>query len=235
MNSECPSMPNGVIGPTGKPLTVDNFPPARTKRWVTGRKAELIVAVRRHSNSIIKTGKLTVNLNTRSGVALEKEFARLRKASESAEARLKSVSDDFATRIRAIEKVVEKEFAPNVLARLRTIEKGLAAYKKASEKELTRLKKSYDRELTKLRKAKGGALTKISKSSNAEPATKKPASAKARRTTQAKTGARKAPSSRRRKSAVSTATKRAGPKMTISGKAGSATKTSTRKKPAAKL
>jgi len=166
-------------------------------------------------------------------VALEKEFARLRKASVSAEARLKSVSNDFATRVLAIEKVVEKEFAPNVSARLRAIEKGLVAYKKASEKELTRLKKSYDRELTKLRKAKGGAATKISKSSNAD--TKKPVSAKAGRSTQAKTRDRKAPSSRRRKSAVSTTTKRAGPKMTTSGKTGSATKTSTRKKQAAKL
>ncbi len=235
MNLERLSRPDGAIGPTGKPLTVDNFPPTGTKRWITGRKAELVVAVRRHSNSIIKTGKRTVNLNTRSGVALEKEFARLRKASVSAEARLKSVSNDFATRIRAIEKVVEKEFAPNVSARLRAIEKGLVAYKKASEKELTRLKKSYDKEFSKLRKAKGEAATKILKPSKAEPATKKPASAKTGRTTQAKTGARKAPSSRRRKSTVSTTSKRAGPKMTTSGKAGSVTKTSTRKKPAAKL
>ncbi len=55
-------------------------------------------------------------------VALEKEFARLRKASVSAEARLKAVSNDFAIRFLAIEKVVEKEFAPNVFARLRAIE-----------------------------------------------------------------------------------------------------------------
>ena len=49
-------------------------------------------------------------------VALEKEFARLRKASEAVEARLKSASDEFATHVRALEKVVEKEFAPNVSA-----------------------------------------------------------------------------------------------------------------------
>ncbi len=46
MNSERPSRPNGVIGPTGKPLTVDNLPPADTKRWVISRKAEVVAAVR---------------------------------------------------------------------------------------------------------------------------------------------------------------------------------------------
>ncbi len=65
MNSECTSMPNGVIGPTGKPLTVDNLPSTGNRRRVIGRKAEVVVAVRGHSDSIIKTGKLTVNLDTR--------------------------------------------------------------------------------------------------------------------------------------------------------------------------
>ncbi len=37
--------PNGVIGPTGKPLTVDSLPPAGTKRWVIRRKAEVVAAV----------------------------------------------------------------------------------------------------------------------------------------------------------------------------------------------
>ena len=46
MNSERPGRPNGVIGPTGKPLTVDNLPPAGTKRWVIRRKAEVVAAVR---------------------------------------------------------------------------------------------------------------------------------------------------------------------------------------------
>ena len=46
MNSERPSRPNGVIGPTGKPLTVENLPPADTERWVIRRKAEVVAAVR---------------------------------------------------------------------------------------------------------------------------------------------------------------------------------------------
>ena len=46
MNSERPGRPNGVIGPTGKPLTVDNLPPAGTKRWVISRKADVVAAVR---------------------------------------------------------------------------------------------------------------------------------------------------------------------------------------------
>ncbi len=75
-------------------------------------------------------------------VTLEKEFARLRKASEAVEARLKSVSDEFATRARALEKVVAKEFAPNVSAKLKAFERALIAYKKASEKEFTRLLKA---------------------------------------------------------------------------------------------
>ncbi len=45
MMPEQPSKPNGVIGPTGKPLTVDNLPPAGTKRWVISRKAEVVTAV----------------------------------------------------------------------------------------------------------------------------------------------------------------------------------------------
>ena len=35
-----------VIGPDGRPLTVADLPPRDTKRWVTRRKAELVVAVR---------------------------------------------------------------------------------------------------------------------------------------------------------------------------------------------
>ncbi len=46
MMPEQPSRPNGVIGPTGKPLTVDSLPPAGTKRWVIRRKAEVVAAVR---------------------------------------------------------------------------------------------------------------------------------------------------------------------------------------------
>ena len=46
MNSERPSRPNGVIGPTGKPLTVESLPSPDTKRWVIRRKAEVVAAVR---------------------------------------------------------------------------------------------------------------------------------------------------------------------------------------------
>ncbi len=46
MNSERPSRPNGVIGPTGKPLTVESLPPPDTMRWVIRRKAEVVAAVR---------------------------------------------------------------------------------------------------------------------------------------------------------------------------------------------
>jgi hypothetical protein len=35
-----------VIGPAGKPLTIDRLPPANTKRWVIRRKAEVVAAVR---------------------------------------------------------------------------------------------------------------------------------------------------------------------------------------------
>ncbi len=177
---------------------------------------------------------------------LEKELARLGKASDAVEVKLKSASDAVITRVQALEKVVEKEFLPNVTAKLKAIEKELAAYKKASKKQLTRLKKAYDRELAKLRKAKGRVATKISKSSKAKPAIKKPAREKARRAAQLKTEVRKAaaqpkatakkpvarkvPSSRRRKPAASTTTKRAAAKTTTRRKAGSATKSLTRKK-----
>ncbi len=43
--SERPSRPNGVTGPTGKPLTVESLPAPDTKRWVIRRKAEVVTAV----------------------------------------------------------------------------------------------------------------------------------------------------------------------------------------------
>ncbi len=36
----------GVIGPSGRPLTIDDLPPPDTKRWVSRRKAEVVSAVR---------------------------------------------------------------------------------------------------------------------------------------------------------------------------------------------
>ncbi|MDB5448068.1 MAG: hypothetical protein JWQ97_3385 [Phenylobacterium sp.] len=35
-----------VIGPGGRPLTLDDLPPANTGRWVIRRKAEVVAAVR---------------------------------------------------------------------------------------------------------------------------------------------------------------------------------------------
>ncbi len=34
-----------VVGPDGKPLTIDDLPSADTKRWVPRRKAEVVAAV----------------------------------------------------------------------------------------------------------------------------------------------------------------------------------------------
>ncbi len=44
--SKRPGRSNAVIGPAGKPLTVDSLPPANTTRWVIRRKAEVVAAVR---------------------------------------------------------------------------------------------------------------------------------------------------------------------------------------------
>ncbi len=46
MTTESPSRPRRVIGPEGLPLTLDDLPPADTKRWTARRKAEVIAAVR---------------------------------------------------------------------------------------------------------------------------------------------------------------------------------------------
>jgi hypothetical protein len=35
-----------AIGPEGRPLTIDDLPPADTKRWVTKRKASLVACIR---------------------------------------------------------------------------------------------------------------------------------------------------------------------------------------------
>ena len=34
-----------IIGPTGRPLTLDDLPAANTQRWVIRRKAEVVAAV----------------------------------------------------------------------------------------------------------------------------------------------------------------------------------------------
>ncbi len=44
--SERPGRSNGVIGPAGQPLTVENLPSRNTVRWVIRRKAEVVAAVR---------------------------------------------------------------------------------------------------------------------------------------------------------------------------------------------
>ena len=46
MQSHSPGRPDRVIGPAGKPLTVDDLPGPETKRWVVRRKAEVVMAVR---------------------------------------------------------------------------------------------------------------------------------------------------------------------------------------------
>ena len=37
--------PAQVIGPLGEPLTLNDLPPASTRRWVVRRKAEVVAAV----------------------------------------------------------------------------------------------------------------------------------------------------------------------------------------------
>ena len=46
MYSDSPGRPSNVIGPAGKPLTLDDLPPPSTRRWVIRRKAEVVTAVR---------------------------------------------------------------------------------------------------------------------------------------------------------------------------------------------
>ncbi|MEQ8357330.1 MAG: DUF1153 domain-containing protein [Kiloniellaceae bacterium] len=46
MYSDSSGRPANVIGPAGKPLSLDDLPPPSTKRWVIRRKAEVVTAVR---------------------------------------------------------------------------------------------------------------------------------------------------------------------------------------------
>ena len=46
MLSDRPGRAAKPIGPSGKPLTVEDLPPPDTTRWVPRRKAELVAAVR---------------------------------------------------------------------------------------------------------------------------------------------------------------------------------------------
>ena len=46
MRHENPSKTRHAIGPEGRPVTLDDLPPADIKRWVMYRKAEVVAAVR---------------------------------------------------------------------------------------------------------------------------------------------------------------------------------------------
>ncbi len=46
MSSERTGRPSRVIGPAGRPLTIEDLPPPDTERWVIRRKAEVVAAVR---------------------------------------------------------------------------------------------------------------------------------------------------------------------------------------------
>jgi len=46
MQSHSEQKVSHIIGLDGKPMTVDDLPPADTKRWVIRRKAEVVAAVR---------------------------------------------------------------------------------------------------------------------------------------------------------------------------------------------
>ena len=63
--------PAQVIGPLGEPLTLDDLPSPKTKRWVVRRKAEVVAAV--------NGGLLTIDeVLERYGLTLE-EFAATRR------------------------------------------------------------------------------------------------------------------------------------------------------------
>lgn len=46
MQSHSPGRQDMIIGPSGKPLTIEDLPDPGTKRWVVRRKAEVVTAVR---------------------------------------------------------------------------------------------------------------------------------------------------------------------------------------------
>ncbi|MEX0298510.1 MAG: DUF1153 domain-containing protein [Kordiimonas sp.] len=46
-----------VIGPTGKPLTLEDLPAANTQRWVIRRKAEVVAAVQGGLLTLEEAGK----------------------------------------------------------------------------------------------------------------------------------------------------------------------------------
>ncbi len=46
MNSERPGKAKIMIGPAGRPLTIDDLPSPETNRWIALRKAKVVLAVR---------------------------------------------------------------------------------------------------------------------------------------------------------------------------------------------
>ena len=59
--------PAQVIGPLGEPLTIDDLPSPKTKRWVVRRKAEVVAAVEfgREEVAVVQVLKLAVGLAPR--------------------------------------------------------------------------------------------------------------------------------------------------------------------------
>ena len=57
MDSERPGRPKSIIGPAGKPLTIEDLPPPETKRWVIRRKAEVVSGVRNGLISLEEAGR----------------------------------------------------------------------------------------------------------------------------------------------------------------------------------
>ena len=139
--------------------------------------------------------------------ALENKLAKLSKAPESIEGKLKSAAGDFTTSAMALEKLLEKEIAPNISAKLKAIEKELTTYKKSVKKELEKLRKAYARELAELRKAREQVVETVPNSDSIEkqPATKNRTVTRAKsavKPTARKTTAKKAPAPKRTKPAA---------------------------------
>ena len=153
--------------------------------------------------------------------ALEDKLAKLSKAPESIEGKLKSAAGDFTTSAMALEKLLEKEIAPNISAKLKAIEKELTAYKKSVKKELEKLRKAYARELAELREAREGAAEIAPEAIEQQPATE------SRTVTNAKPAVK--PTARKTTAKKATAPKRTKPTAKKPVKAGAKAETAQKK------
>jgi hypothetical protein len=130
----------------------------------------------------------------RTRTVLDKELVNIRKATETTAGHLQRASGDLATRLVALEKMVEKGLTSDELwDRLEAIERELEDLRITSEAELAKLRTSSERELMALMATSRRVARIVLSGTRPMRATKKPAAMKAKKEAKARAPRKKRP------------------------------------------